>query len=157
MLQYGCTLKMLYRVKKPNPKDHVLDDSFTRGVQNRQLHRDSVLVAARAWGARNGVWSLMGVEFLFGSRKCSGSRWRWRSHPAVRVPNATEPLTLKWVILCCCVSLTSVRRKAPRAPHFLLRSVIHAPPGLWTACPLHVTWGKLTGCCFGGVPLSPAV
>lgn len=131
--------------------------SFTRGVQSRQLHRDSVLVVARAWGARNGVWPLMAVEFLFGSWKCSGSRGRWWSHHTVHVPNATESLTLKWVILCCYVNLTSVRRKAPHAPHFLLRSVIHAPPGLWTACPLHVTWGEPMGCCFVGVPLSPAV
>ena len=91
----------------------------------------------------------MGVEFLFGSWKCSGSRWRWWSHHIVHVPNATESLTLKWVILWCYVNLTSVRRKAPHVPRFLLRSVIRAPPGLWTACPLHVTCGEPVGCCFG--------
>ena len=58
----------------------------------------------------------MAVEFLFGSWKCSGSRGRWWSHHTVHVPNATESLTLKWVILCCYVNLTSVRRKAPRTP-----------------------------------------
>lgn len=51
----------------------------------------------------------MGVEFLFGSRKCSGSLAEVVVSPlCVGVPNATEPLTLKWVI-CAVVSLTSVR------------------------------------------------
>ena len=102
--------------------------SFTRGVQSRQLHRDSVLVVARAWGARNGVWPPMAVEFLFGSWKCSGSRGRWWSHHTVHVPNATESLTLKWVILCCYVNLTSVRRKAPRT---LLPLEVCDPRSTW--------------------------
>lgn len=117
MLQYGCTLKnVILGVKKPNPKDHVLMIHPYRGVQNRQLHRDSVLVAARAWGARNGVWSLMGGV----SVRVTEMFWvsdGGRSHPAVRVPNATEPLTLKWVILVLlCESHFSKKKGGPTHP-----------------------------------------
>ena len=53
--------------KKPGENGHILWDTILGNVQNKQIHKESKLVVAMAWGGiGNREWPLTGMWFLWG-------------------------------------------------------------------------------------------
>jgi hypothetical protein len=82
-------LENMTQVKSPNGNGHILDDSFSMKYLERQVQETKGrLVVSRGYLKERGVFWVMKV-----------SKQRCQLHNIRGAPNATEPCTLKWLII----------------------------------------------------------